>query len=93
MSSASLDALTDDSRIGERHGEWDQIEASVVLRGVLPRLTDAERELIRLRFVEELTQDQIGQRLGVNQMRISRQLTRLMAKLRGLIGELDEPAA
>jgi RNA polymerase sigma-B factor len=93
MSSASLDALTDERRIAEGHGDWDRVEASVVLHGVLGRLTDDERELIRLRFVEELTQDQIGQRLGVNQMRISRQLTRLMAKLRGLIGELDEPAA
>ena len=93
MSSASLDALTDESRIADEHGDWDQVEASVVLRGVLPRLTDAERELIRLRFVEELTQEQIGRRLGLNQMRISRQLTRLMAKLRGLIGELDAPAA
>jgi RNA polymerase sigma-B factor len=56
-------------------------------------LNDAERALLRMRFIDELTQSQIGERLGVTQMQISRLLARLMAKLRGLIGDLDDSAS
>jgi RNA polymerase sigma-B factor len=35
-----------------------------------------------MRFVEELTQAQIGERLGVSQMHVSRLLSRTLARLR-----------
>ncbi|MET8788425.1 sigma factor-like helix-turn-helix DNA-binding protein, partial [Streptomyces sp. NPDC049097] len=34
------------------------------------------------RFVEELTQAQIGERLGVSQMHVSRLISRLLTRLR-----------
>ncbi|MEV5664942.1 sigma factor-like helix-turn-helix DNA-binding protein, partial [Streptomyces flaveolus] len=34
------------------------------------------------RFVEELTQKEIGERLGVSQMHVSRLISRLLARLR-----------
>ncbi|MET9749829.1 sigma factor-like helix-turn-helix DNA-binding protein, partial [Streptomyces ardesiacus] len=34
------------------------------------------------RFVEELTQKDIGERLGVSQMHVSRLISRLLARLR-----------
>ena len=52
----------------------------------------AERDLLRMRFVEEMTQSQIAGVIGVTQMQVSRLLSRLMTKLRGLIGELDGDA-
>ena len=53
-------------------------------------LTEQERDLLRMRFVEEMTQSQIAVLIGVTQMQVSRLLARLMAKLRAHIGELDE---
>jgi RNA polymerase sigma-B factor len=50
-----------------------------VLRRCLETLGPREREAIRLRFFDELTQSQIGERLGVSQMAISRLLRRTLA--------------
>ncbi|MFD7939428.1 sigma-70 family RNA polymerase sigma factor, partial [Streptomyces sp. NPDC059755] len=41
-----------------------------------------DRQIIHLRFVEELTQAQIGEHLGVSQMHVSRLLSRTLARLR-----------
>ena len=37
---------------------------------------------MRLRFVEEQTQSQIGAALGISQMQVSRLLTAILARLR-----------
>ena len=50
------------------------------------QLTERERQVLRLRFVEDLTQTQIAERVGVSQMQISRILRRAVARL----GELTE---
>jgi RNA polymerase sigma-B factor len=50
------------------------------------QLSDREREVLRLRFVMDLTQTQIAERVGVSQMQISRILRRAVARL----GELTE---
>ncbi|MFD5312111.1 sigma factor-like helix-turn-helix DNA-binding protein, partial [Streptomyces ardesiacus] len=40
------------------------------------------------RFVEELTQKDIGERLGVSQMHVSRLISRLLTRLReGMLSE------
>ncbi len=45
-------------------------------------LTDREREVLRLRFVEDLTQSEIGARIGVSQMHVSRLIRQSIARLR-----------
>ena len=44
-------------------------------------LTDRERQVIELRFKEDLTQEEIGARVGVSQMQVSRVLRQALAKL------------
>jgi RNA polymerase sigma-B factor len=44
-------------------------------------LTDRERRVVELRFKEDLTQEEIGQRVGVSQMQVSRVLRQALAKL------------
>jgi RNA polymerase sigma-B factor len=44
-------------------------------------LTDRERQVIELRFNEDLTQAEIGERVGVSQMQVSRVLRQALAKL------------
>jgi RNA polymerase sigma-B factor len=53
-------------------------------------LSDREREVLRLRFEEDLTQSEIGQRVGVSQMHVSRLIRQSIARLREAA---DEPGA
>ncbi|MFI8876867.1 SigB/SigF/SigG family RNA polymerase sigma factor [Streptomyces sp. NPDC055243] len=56
------------------------------LAPLIAELGERDRQLIHLRFVEELTQTQIGEALGCSQMQVSRLITKVVAKLRaGLI--------
>ena len=52
------------------------------LRRALAALPGEGRELLRLRFVDELTQQQIADRLGTSQMQVSRLLSRVLRRLR-----------
>jgi RNA polymerase sigma-B factor len=47
-------------------------------------LTPRQREAIRLRFEQDLTQAEIGERIGVSQMQVSRILRQPIARLRAL---------
>ncbi len=49
----------------------------------LSELEEREAELIRLRYFAQLTQVQIGARLGISQVRVSRLESRIIKKLRG----------
>ena len=46
-----------------------------------------EQDILRLRFVEDLTQTEIAERMGVSQMQVSRLVTRSLAKLRSALTE------
>ena len=61
----------------------------VCLTDALDRLAPDERELIELRFVDGLTQEAIGGRLGVSQMQVSRLIRSVLRRLREM---MDEPA-
>ncbi|GGV56342.1 RNA polymerase sigma factor [Streptomyces longisporoflavus] len=88
----SLDAAVhgdrDDSQaaiadfIGEEDPAMELVEDFHALAPLLAQLSERDREILRLRFVDELTQSQIGERLGVSQMHVSRLLTRTLSRLR-----------
>lgn len=63
-------------------GADDRLTVSVAARELPAR----EREVLRLRFVEDLTQTQIAGRVGVSQMQVSRILRRSVARLGELTG-------
>jgi RNA polymerase sigma-B factor len=56
----------------------DRATLAQLLRAVTPR----EREVLRLRFEEDLTEREIGQRIGVSQMQASRLIRDSIARLR-----------
>jgi RNA polymerase sigma-B factor len=66
-----------------------EIEARLLLASIWSELDVRERELIRLRFYEELSQVQIAEILGTSQMQVSRYLNRLLERLRSMLGEED----
>ncbi|MGN6751910.1 MAG: sigma-70 family RNA polymerase sigma factor [Intrasporangium sp.] len=69
-----------------RHRELDSAADRLTLREALGTLSGADRELVRLRFVEGLTQKEIGDRLGVSQMQVSRLVQSVLRRLRSLMG-------
>jgi RNA polymerase sigma-B factor len=60
----------------------DAVDRREALRRALAVLPPRERRIIGLRFVAEMTQAQIGVRIGVSQMQVSRLLTRSLGRLR-----------
>ncbi|MEZ0157283.1 SigB/SigF/SigG family RNA polymerase sigma factor [Streptomyces althioticus] len=98
--SSSLDAaLTGD---GPEHGEavladfigveeerLALVEDFHALAPLMAELSDRDREILHMRFVEEATQAEIGERLGCSQMHVSRLIKRIITRLRtGMLGEL-----
>ncbi|MGW2742407.1 RNA polymerase sigma factor SigF [Streptomyces sp. NPDC001450] len=89
--SASLDAAinsSDDGEaaladfIGSEDAALGLVEDFQTLAPMVAELAERDRKIIHWRFVEELTQAQIGERLGVSQMHVSRLISRLLARLR-----------
>jgi RNA polymerase sigma-B factor len=68
--------------VGRPDGNFDLAEDRIAMEAVLPSLDEREREVLRLRFVEELPQTEIALRIGCSQMHISRLLRRALDKLR-----------
>jgi RNA polymerase sigma-B factor len=50
-------------------------------------LTERERDVLRLRFSEDLTQAEIGERVGVSQMHVSRIIRQAIGRLREAAAE------
>ncbi len=65
------------------------IDLHDALRQALTHLTDRERLVLRLRFVDELTQTQIGDHIGVSQMQVSRILRTTLTRLRTHLQDTD----
>jgi len=90
--SSSLDAaLTGD---GPEHGEavladfigveeerLALVEDFHALAPLMAELSDRDREILHMRFVEEATQAEIGERLGCSQMHVSRLIKRIITRL------------
>jgi RNA polymerase sigma-B factor len=90
---ASLDAPHDDGEgnggaLVDTFGRLDHLLVSaderLTVGAAATRLSDSEREVLFLRFVEDLTQSEIAARVGVSQMQVSRVLSRSLARLREL---------
>ncbi|MFE7852910.1 RNA polymerase sigma factor SigF [Streptomyces sp. NPDC057403] len=59
------------------------------LAPLMAELGERDRQILHMRFVEEATQAEIGERLGCSQMHVSRLIKRIIARLReGMLGEL-----
>ena len=84
---AAIDRLTDEDDADSR-----SMEARLVLSPALRKLSPRDRRILHLRFVEDKTQQEIGDELGVTQMQASRLLKRILETLRGELGADAVPA-
>ena len=58
------------------------LETSAALGALIAELGERDRRILTMRFVEEMTQAEIGRRLGVSQMQVSRLLSAVLERLR-----------
>ena len=80
---ASADSTTSVGElIADQDGDGEAAEARVTLAPVVRRLPERDRRILYLRFFEDLTQEEIGNDLGVTQMQVSRLLSRILGNLR-----------
>lgn len=68
--------------IGQDDGALERAEERALLARLATVLDAREREILRLRFAEDLTQSEIGARIGVSQMQVSRIIRAALTRLR-----------
>ena len=76
-----------DRILGVGDAGYDDVDQQIVVRQLLDTLPDREREVIRLRFFENLTQPEIAERMGVSQSYLSRIIRRTLVDLRGELSD------
>jgi len=76
----------EDSTLAESLGSSDpelgRAEIRVLLDEAFGVLSERDREILRLRFEEDMTQTEISDRIGVSQMQVSRLIRQALARLR-----------
>jgi len=84
-SSEGSDGATVETELGADDARYEQVEERVAVTEALPFVSPEDRRLLRLRFVDEMTQTQIARRLGISQMQVSRRLRSSLERLRAVI--------
>jgi RNA polymerase sigma-B factor len=78
------------SQLGAEDGSYDLVETKMAVADAVQELSEPEQAMLKMRFVEEMTQSEIGTRLGVSQMQVSRLLRRMLERLRTRLRAADE---
>ena len=84
-----------DSPLGEENGEladllggeeggFSQVEDNAWMQWVLSKVNDTERNLLLLRYRDQLGQRETAKRMGVSQMQVSRMERRILNRLRAI---------
>ncbi len=91
QNSVSLDSTVGDdgestleSFLGRTDARFEQMERSDLVKWLLSRLNPSERELLSLRYEQQLGQRETARRLGISQMQVSRLERRILTRLKTL---------
>jgi RNA polymerase sigma-B factor len=68
--------------IGTEDDNFERTEQRASLEPALEMLPSREREILRMRFEDGLTQTQIAEQIGVSQMHVSRLIRKSLARMR-----------
>lgn len=80
-----LDAESDGTLldlIGQSDKGFEKINENLLLEKVLKILSEREREILKLTYLDNLSQKETGELLGISQMHVSRLQRRALTKLR-----------
>jgi RNA polymerase sigma-B factor len=88
---AEDEAATCGETLGHQDERYELVELDATVSAVLGHLPPRERLVLRMRFVDDLTQSEIADRIGVSQMQVSRLLRRSLDQLRKLTEATETP--
>jgi len=74
-------------RLGGEDPGYELAEYSATIAPQLRALPERDRLVLQLRFVEDLTQSEIAERIGVSQMHVSRLIRKALEQVRTGIGD------
>lgn len=78
--------------IGATDDRLELVDDAVSVAGAVSELAQRDREVLKLRFVDELTQSQIADEIGVSQMQVSRIIRRSLERLNQTVVPESEPS-
>jgi RNA polymerase sigma-B factor len=81
---ADDDASAYGESIGSDDDRYELVELDATLAAVLGHIPPRERLILRMRYVDDLTQTEIADQIGISQMQVSRLLRRSLDQLRSL---------
>lgn len=76
--------------LGTTESGFERAEERATLEPLLALVSERERVVLRLRFAEGMTQAEIGERIGVSQMQVSRLIRQALSRLRAGLGEGEQ---
>ena len=71
----------------EEDPDFERVEERTDLAALVRNLPARSQQMLELRYVDELTQSEIGRRIGGTQMFVSRTLSKTVARMRVLAGD------
>jgi RNA polymerase sigma-B factor len=71
--------------VGQEDPQFERVEERASLEPALGTLPPRERQILRMRFEEGLTQTQIAERVGVSQMHVSRLIRKSIEQVRAAL--------
>lgn len=87
------DAATLADSVGVDESGFDRAEERATLDALLEAVGAREREVLRMRFEQDMTQAEIGAAIGVSQMQISRIIRQALQRLRDAADEREPQPA
>jgi RNA polymerase sigma factor (sigma-70 family) len=83
------DAATLADTLSDSNDAFATVDNRDALRGLMARLPVRERSILNLRFVDELSQVEIAERIGICQMHVSRLIKCILMQLHAGLSETD----
>jgi len=77
--------------IGAEDDRFELVEYGATIAPTLQALPPRDRVVLHLRFVEDMTQAEIAERVGVSQMHVSRLIRRALERLRTVAEHAEQP--
>ena len=77
--------------MGREDERFELVELDATIAAVLEHIPLRERVILRMRFVDDLTQTEIAGLVGISQMQVSRLLRRSLDQLRALTHDSGRP--
>ena len=71
--------------IGNNDAEFEKTDQRLVVANALSVLSEREKEIIQLTYIEQLSQKETGDKLGISQMHVSRIQRKAIKKLQEAI--------